>query len=170
MSQRRSKLSLPDPFPTDKLRLLQFGNADGHRDEVSKLAFIETSSIKQFFLNQHSIIVGAIGTGKSTLFTLLKNHSEQLEFFKNDFIVPLEEALSFNELAEFIKEHYPGKDENALYQLLWKFNVLLKISVQLSKLDGFPNENCERAVNKFLDDANSSDAYSNILMKLKNTF
>lgn len=168
MNTRRSKPSLQDPFPTDRLRLLQFGNADGHRDEVSKLAFIETSSVKQFFLNQHSIIVGAIGTGKSTLFTLLKNHSEQLEFFKDDFIVPLEEALSFNELAEFIKEHYHGKDENTLYQLLWKFNVLLKISIQLSRLDGFPKENSERAVNTFLSDANSSDTYSNILSKLKN--
>lgn len=168
MSLKKSTPSLPDPFPTDKLRLLQFGNADGHRDKVAESAFIETSSVKQFYLNQHSIIVGAIGTGKSTLFNLLKNYSEKLELYKNDLIVPLEEALSFNELAGFIKEHYPDKDENTLYQLLWKFNVLLKISIELSKQDGFPNNDYEKAVNRFLNDTNSSDAYSNILIKFKN--
>lgn len=167
MSQKKSTPSLPDPFPTDKLRLLQFGSADGHRDKVSEIAFIETSSVKQFYLNQHSIIVGAIGTGKSTLFTLLKNHSEKLESYKNDLIVPLEEALSFNELADFVKEHYPRKEEDTLYQLLWKFNVLLKIAIELSKKEGFPNNAYEKAVNNFLNDANSSDSYSNVLNKLK---
>jgi hypothetical protein len=167
MNQKKSTAALPDPFPTDKLRLLKFGSADGHRDKVAELAFIETSSVRQFYLNQHSIIVGAIGAGKSTLFTLLKNHSSKLESYKNDLIVPLEEALSFNELAEFVREHYPGKDENTLYQLLWKFNVLLKISIELSKQENFPNNNNERAVNSFLTDSNSSDAYSNILNKFK---
>jgi hypothetical protein len=167
MSQIKSTPSLPDPFPTDKLRLLQFGNADGHRDKLAESTFIETSSVKQFYLNHHSIIVGAIGVGKSTLFTLLKNHSEKLESYKGDLIVPLEEALSFNELSEFVKEHYPEKDENTLYQLLWKFNVLLKISIELSKQDGFPNNEYEKAVNNFLDDSNSSDTYSNILNKFK---
>lgn len=167
MNQKKSTRSLPDPFPTDKLRSLQFGNADGHRDKVTELAFIKTSSVKQFYLNQHSIIVGAIGTGKSTLFTLLKNHSEELELYKNDLIVPLEEALSFNELADFVKYHYPEKDEKTLYQLLWKFNVLLKVSIELSKQKGFPNNDSEKSVNHFLDDSNSSDAYSNILNKFK---
>lgn len=167
MSKKKSTASLPDPFPTDKLRLLKFGSADGHRDKLAELAFIETSSVKQFYLNQHSIIVGSIGAGKSTLFTLLKNHSEKLESYKDDLIVPLEEALSFNELAEFVKKHYSGKDENTLYQLLWKFNVLLKISIELSKQDSFPNNNHEKAVNNFLDDSNSSDSYSNILNKFK---
>ena len=147
--------------------MLNFGSADGHRDKLAELAFIETSSVKQFYLNQHSIIVGAIGAGKSTLFTLLKNHSEKLESYKNDLIVPLEEALSFNELSEFVREYYPGKDEKTLYQLLWKFNVLLKISIELSKQEKFPNNSYEKAVNKFLDDSNSSDSYSNILDKFK---
>ena len=48
-----------------------------------------------------------------------------------------------------------------------KFNVLLKISIELSKQEGFPNDDCEKAVNRFLDDSNSSDAYSNILNKFK---
>ncbi|ALS33071.1 hypothetical protein PTRA_a1931 [Pseudoalteromonas translucida KMM 520] len=167
MSQKKSTPSLPDPFPTDKLRLLQFGSADGHRDKVAEHAFIETSSVKQFYLNQHSIIVGAIGAGKSTLFALLKNHSEKLESYKDDLIVPLEEALSFNELADFVKNHYPDKDEKTLYQLLWKFSILLKIAIELSKHEGFPNNDYEKAVNNFLDDSNSSDAYSNILNKFK---
>jgi len=168
MSQRKSTPSLPDPFPVDKLRTLQFGSADGHRDKVEEFGIIETSSVKQFYTNQHSIIVGAIGTGKSTLFTLIKNNAKKIESYKNDLIVPLEEALSFNELSEFVNKHYAGKDESTLYQLLWKFNILLKVSITLSKQEGFPKNDSEKAVNNFLNDSNSSDKYSNILHKLNN--
>ncbi|MEE9336795.1 MAG: hypothetical protein V3U87_01835 [Methylococcaceae bacterium] len=168
MSSRKATASLPDPFPVDLLRILNFGSADGHRDEVSEQAFITTSSVKIFFLNQHSIVVGAIGTGKSTLFKLLKNHSNEIESYENDLIVPLEEALSFNELNSFVKEYYQGKEEKTLYQLLWKFNILSKIAISISKMEGFPSNEDENSVNKFLIDSNSSDSYSDIVSKIKN--
>lgn len=109
------KASLPDPFPVERLRELEFGSNDGHRDDLAKDALIITSSVKKFLLNKHSLVIGAIGTGKSTLFRLLKNSprngSKHLDAFKNDLIIPLEEALSFSELGAFAKEHYSGKDE-----------------------------------------------------------
>lgn len=167
MSPRKTSPILPDPFPVNKLRLLNFGSADGHRDDVAKRAFIITSSIRQFYLNQHSIVVGAIGTGKSTLFRRLKDNAAELENYRDDLIVPLEEALPFKELTEFVKEYYEGKQENIFYQLLWKFNVLLKISSKIAKLDGFPRNDFEVTINDFLRVANSADEYTNILTKIK---
>lgn len=167
MNAIKTNSGLPDPFPTEDLRTLSFGSADGHRDNIPKKAFIETSSIKQFYLNEHSIIIGAIGTGKSTLFNLLKNHSRQLENYKLDLIVPIEEALSFKELNSFIKDYYADKDESVLYQLIWKYSILLRISNALSKLDNFPSNKNERSVNQFLLVSGSADAYTSILDKFK---
>ena len=161
------KASLPDPFPVERLRELEFGSNDGHRDDLAKDAFTVTSSVKKFLLNKHSLVVGAIGTGKSTLFRLLKNDSKNLEAFKNDLIIPLEEALSFSELGAFTKEHYSGKDERTLYQLLWKFNILYKAATTISKMDGFPGNEYERKLNEFLESASSGDSYNGVIKKLK---
>lgn len=167
MNSKNASPALPDPFPIEKLRSLNFGSADGHRDNVAEEAFVITSSVKQFFLNKHSIVVGAIGTGKSTLFRLLKDHSSDIEAYKNDLIVPLEEALSFNQLNEFVKDYYQGKEEKTLYQLLWKFNILSKVAIALSKMEGFPNNEYEKSINQFLIDSNSADSYSDIVSKVK---
>lgn len=84
MKLRKAKATLPDPFPIEKLRELDFGSNDGHRDDLAQEIFIMTSSVKKFLQNRHSIVVGAIGTGKSTLFNLLKNKSNEVENYKND--------------------------------------------------------------------------------------
>lgn len=168
MSSKKNKVSLPDPFPVNVLRSLNFGSADGHRDGVAREAFIVTSSVRQFFLNQHSIIVGAIGTGKSTLFRLLKSNSNDIEAYKEDLIVSLEEALSFNELSTFVKEYYQGKEEKTLYQLLWKFNVLSKVAISISQMEDFPISDSEKDINKFLIDSDSADSYTDVITKIKN--
>lgn len=168
MNKWKASHSLPDPFPIEILRELNFGSADGHRDDIAEQAFVVTSSIKKFLLNKNSIVVGEIGTGKSTLFRLLKHQAKKLDSYKNDLIVPLEEALSFNELSSFAKEYYQGKKESTLYQLLWKFNVLSKVAIEISKKDGFPSNEYEKSVNRFLVDSESSDSYSDIVSKLKN--
>lgn len=144
------KASLPDPFPVERLRELDFGSNDGHRDDLAEDAFITTAAVRKFRLNRHSLVIGAIGTGKSTLFRLLKNRSSSLESYKNDLIIPLEEALSFTELGDFTKEHYKGKDERTLYQLLWKFNILYKTATAISQMDGFPGNEFEKKLTNSL--------------------
>ncbi|BCB70003.1 hypothetical protein HMEPL2_03540 [Vreelandella aquamarina] len=168
MGNKKAKKSLPDHFPISCLRTLNFGSADGHRDCVAEEAFIVTSSVRQFFLNKNSIIVGAIGTGKSTLFRLLKFNSQNIGSYKEDMIVSLEEAISFNELGEFVKEYYQGKEEKTLYQLLWKFNVLSKVAISISQQEGFPASDAEKEINGFLIASNSADSYSDIVTKIKN--
>lgn len=168
MTPGKARATLPDPFPIEKLRELDFGSNDGHKDELAQDMFIVTSTVNKFFLNKHSVIVGAIGTGKSTLFRLLKTRHKEIPAFKNDLIIPLEEALSFSELSAFTKEYYPNKDEKTLYQLLWKFNILSKTAIALSKLPNFPENNSEQAINAFLRESLSSDAYSSIINKVTN--
>jgi len=163
----KAKATLPDPFPIEKLRELDFGSNDGHRDDLAQDMFIVTSAVKKFFLNKHSVIVGAIGTGKSTLFRLLKNRHKEIDAFKNDLIIPLEEALSFSELSDFTKEYYIGKDERTLYQLLWKFNILSKTAIAISGMPNFPESKSEQTINNFLKESLSTDAYSSIISKVK---
>ena len=61
---------LENPFPIEKLKLLQFGNADGRKDKELESVFVKTTSIKQFLQNNHSVIIGPMGSGKSALFKL----------------------------------------------------------------------------------------------------
>ncbi len=163
----KAKHLLPDPFPLELLRNMNFGNADGHRDNIAQEAFIITSSVQKFFQNNHSIVVGAIGTGKSTLFRLLKENGNKIEAYKRDLIIPLEEAFSFAELSSFAKEHYKDKEEKTLYQLLWKFNVLSKIAIKISSFENYPNNSYEKHINEFLAHYGSDNAYTSIISKLK---
>lgn len=163
----RTKQTLADPFPIEKLRTLNFGSVDGHRDKVVKHAFVITSSIRQFFLDQHSIVVGAIGSGKSTLFQLLKLEATKLEAYQNHLIVPIEETLSFIELSQFAKDYFDNREPTTLYQLIWKFNILSKTATALSQDKNFPSTPSERKVNQFLMDTNSGDACVTIIGKLR---
>ncbi|TXI96140.1 MAG: hypothetical protein E6Q34_01790, partial [Burkholderiaceae bacterium] len=165
---KKATHSLPDIFPIHELRNLNFGQADGHRDQYSEETFIVTSSVKQFLQNRHSLIVGAIGTGKSTLYKLLKEHSSELDEYKKDLIVPLEESLSFIELSDLARDFFKGRDEKILFQLIWKFNILLKIAIRFAKMEGFPANENEKRVNDFLRDSESNDTYTNIVTRIRN--
>lgn len=167
---KKHSIALPNPFPTQVLRKLNFGSADGHRDPLNLETIVVTSSVRTFLENRHSIIVGAIGAGKSTLFRFLKNHSSKLENYKKDLIVPLEESLSFSELAQFAKDHYCDKDEKLLFRLVWKFNILNKIATEISSLENFPASKDEDSVNRFLRECNSANHHEDMLGKIKRIF
>jgi len=168
--KNRIKKEMPKNFPINLIRELNFGSADGHRDGiVIEDAFIETSAVKIFCQNRHSIISGVIGSGKSTIFQLLKKKSEHLPGFENSLIVPIEEAISFKQLREVVSTHFPSADEQRVFQLIWLFQIAINISEQLDKdIDLEEMDRDGLIIKDFLRDTNSSQHYDTVIDKFKN--
>lgn len=162
-----SKNTLKEPFPTDKLALLDFGSADGRKDLTLEDAFVETTSVKLFLQDRHSIIIGQMGSGKSALFELLKNQSKKLDIYRKRLIVPIEEAISFHLLRRFIAEEFTGHDHKLVFKLIWKFQILNNICEELSKLPNFPDSSHEKELNSFLKQIKSREFDESIIGKLK---
>lgn len=158
---------LNNRFPVNLLGDLDFGSADGHRDNLIEDTFIETQSIRTFKRDKHSIIVGPFGSGKSALFKMLKNQSKLLgSNFDGQLIIPIEEKVHFDKLDKVKSLFDENIDEENIYQLMWKFHATVRISTALADQDNFPRDSDEKLINKFLKVINSDDANESIVDKL----
>jgi len=166
----KSKCSLKDPFPIEELSSLNLGSADGHRDNLVEESFVQTRSIKNFLTDQHSIIIGSFGAGKSALFRLLKSKSEHLECFLKDLIVPIEEQVQFSELKQLSAMIFSSLDEQMSYQLLWRFQICRRISEELAKESNFPETNDEKYISEFLSRSGGIGGYVSVVSQLKHLF
>lgn len=158
---------LKDPFPIEKLRELYFGNADGDRDDLIEEAFVKTQSVQLFLQNRHSIIIGPIGSGKSSLFKLIKNNSDSFQNYKDSLLVPIEEAINFQMLKDLVNKYFENYDEKIIYKVLWKFHIATCLAEKISTLKDYPFSEAEKNVNKFLLQINSKGQYQTIVEKLK---
>jgi len=164
------RCKLKDPFPIMALNEVNLGNADGHRDELVDRSFIMTESIKRFLSDRHSIVKGAFGSGKSTLFNMMKNKSDKMGSYCEDLIVPIEDKLQFSRLKRESKEYFPDLSEDLIFQLLWKLQFCRRASEEISRLDGFPKGDSEKRINEFIGLTGGSGFRSNILDNLKKLF
>jgi len=162
----KKEFHLDNPFPVEKLPDLNFGFADGYKEDWNRRDIIQTSSVKEFLRNRHSIIVGAIGTGKSTLFSILKNSSERFNSYKEDLIIPIEEAPSFLEIDDLFTQHKKQISSRNLYQLIWKFKTLSSISEKISNLPNFPSNTDEAVINNFLKDISNKNQHISTIKKI----
>lgn len=159
---------LKDPFPLVKLPSFDFGSADGARDNLVEDTFVMTSSIKSFLENRHSIVIGPIGSGKSTLFRLLKEKSNKLESFDDCIIVPIEESISFHTLNNIAKEYFGSVPERVVFSIIWKFQISVKLAEKLTEFEDFPNSDEEKRLKSFLYKVNKSESrYKSVPEKLK---
>ncbi len=158
--------ALKEPFPIDILPLLNFGKADGRLDDHLEDAFVVTRSTRKFFQDQHSIIVGPIGSGKSALFELVKTSSSVIPVYKNCLMVPIEESISFDKLGKLVEEINPSVNQSQIFQLLWKFHITVCVAEKLATNQGFPAGDTEKEINGFLKTIRSKEYDPSIIGKL----
>ena len=157
---------MEDPFPIEKLPLLAFGSADGFKDKELENTFIKTKSIQKFLQDNHSIIIGHMGTGNSALFKSLKEKSNKIGHYQTRTIVSIDETIPFNNLKKF-SGLLTDIDEKQLYQFIWKFQITQKIAEEISSFSNFPNNENEKTINEFLKLINSKSYNEPLITKLK---
>lgn len=161
---------LQDPFPVECLPTINLGSMDGHRDSLIEKGFVVTKSISKFLTDKHSIIIGPFGSGKSALFNLLRNKSEELKVYSEDFIVTIDEQLQFNELKKLSEVCFPNLSEKLTFQLIWKFQVCRRISEEFLKLEDFPKNENEKYINNFLARSGGVGGHLSIISRIKGLF
>lgn len=165
---KQRKHYLIDPFPTDKIITLDFGDADGHRDRMTEKTFVETTSIRLLKSGRHSIVAGPIGAGKSTIYKLIRKNSEFFkEYIANRTVVPIEEAVSFRALDQLIRDYFPDIEDKVVYQTIWYFHIVVRISEEISQYEGFPTNDDESAINNFLKETGAIGQCVGIIDRLK---
>jgi hypothetical protein len=157
---------MEDPFPKDKLTILEFGSADGFKDKELESSFIKTRSIQRFLQDNHSIIVGPMGTGKSALFKLLKQKSPKMGNFKNKTVISIDELIPFQYIKQFASL-LSSINEKQLYQFIWKFQITQKISESFTILSNFPQGKHEDEIHNFLKLIQSKEFDESVIGKLK---
>lgn len=165
--KQHMKDKLPEEFPVEKLREMNFGNPDGHRDKIINDAFILTSSVRKFLQNNHSLIVGPIGSGKSTLYRYIKEKHRKLKNFKNSLIIPIEESVSFKDLKTLVTSQLSNLEDEIVYAIVWKLQFAIKLGDEIAKIRGFPDSKDEKELNSFLIELNSVGYKSTALEALK---
>lgn len=163
--------TLTDPFPTERLASLNLGNMDGHRDEIIEKVFIKTASINTFMSDKHSIIVGSFGIGKSALFNLLKNKSSLLgDTYGNNLIVAIEEQVRFDQVRESSESIFPNLTDKLRYQLIWKFQICVRVCEEIAALENFGKTKDEKFINEFLNRVGGRGGYLSVMDRLKSIF
>ena len=157
---------MEDPFPKHKLAILEFGSADGFKDKELESTFIKTRSIQRFLQDNHSIIVGPMGTGKSALFKLLKQKSSKMGKFKDKTVISVDELIPFEYIKQFASL-LSSINEKQLYQFIWKFQITQKISENFTSLPNFPHGNYENEIHDFLKLILSKEFDESVIGKLK---
>lgn len=167
MSENKAKMAMPEIFPVEKIKNMDFGSADGHRDNRIEDTFVKTYSVEIFERDNHSLVVGPFGSGKSTIFRLLKMKSENFPIYIDNLVVAIEEQVSFIALRNLVSSFFSEIEEKRIYQLVWKFHILTRLAEELAKESNFPKTVSEKYVNDYLGRVGGKGHYSSIVDKLK---
>jgi len=167
MTEHKVNMVMQEAFPVEKIKNLDFGSADGHRDDLIEDTFVKTYSVELFERDSHSLIVGPFGSGKSTIFRLLKMQGEKFPIYLDHLVVSIEEQVSFVALRSLVSSFFKEIDEKRVYQLVWKFHILTRLGEELTKEKDFPKSENEKYINKYLGRVGGKGHYSTIVDKLK---
>lgn len=134
---QRKNTILPTRFPIESLHKFEFGNFDGNIDQLLFETFCKTSFTNQCVLNKKTIILGHRGTGKSAIYSLIKNKKLPLNNNKNSKIrfIGISDELRYVDIDRIMENdfgiyNYP---EDYKYSLLWDLYILFKILLVLDK-------------------------------------
>lgn len=132
---------------------IDLGNDEAEQDARLQDYFLKTQSYKNTFEGKKTIIVGRKGSGKSAIFTLMRDELEK----NGNMVIPMTpDQYSWQILKEYKEQgiiasqaHINAWKMTFLMSIIWKLrtNSLIKSN---SKLMGYYNDYCEMS----MDDAN----------------
>lgn len=132
-------LNLPERMDASMLAKFDLGSSDAVKDKLLQDCYCDIPPIQTFLQDRHSILVGAKGSGKTAVFTLLKNKHLKFEGRKKEdtLIITIDEPIEYATAAIVIEEGLKSKirDHVVRYQFLWEVYVLYRICLALSKRD-----------------------------------
>jgi len=128
-------INLPKQFPLEKLEHFTIGNVEPENDSLldHTLGICKINPVLEFLRDKKSLIVGARGAGKSTLFKLI--HERKLSFANrekgNDIILAIDESLDYIEIKNRVFEsfHISAGDEGTKCRFFWEIYLLFRILI-----------------------------------------
>lgn len=136
--------NFPEKFPSEKLGELYFGNVEPTTDRILLQTLCNTSQFEQIFNSEKSLVIGSQGTGKSTLFTLARDHKtiRKRNNKRNKFIIPIDERFQYSVLHEKIKKVIKSNIDNDRFRfhIIWEFLIFYRILSFLSVKNLLPSE------------------------------
>lgn len=136
-------INLPKQFPLDKLSQFTIGSVEPESDSLldHNLGLCKINPVLEFMRGTKSLIVGARGAGKSTLFKLVREG--KISFLNekkyDDTILAIDESLDYVEIKNRVFDlfHTSIRDDATKCRYFWEIYLLFRILTTLE--------------NKFLD-------------------
>ena len=130
-------LNLPEKMDAAILHKFDLGASDAVKDKLLRECYCNIPPIQTFLQDRHSILVGAKGSGKTAIFTLLKNNHLMFEGHRREktLIVTIDEPIEYATAAIIIENSLKSKIRDSIvrYQFLWEVYVLYRICLALSE-------------------------------------
>lgn len=129
--------NLPERIDASIIERFDFGESEAVNDSLLESCFCDIDPIRTFLKDQRSILVGAKGSGKTAVFTLLK--TGHLKFYRTDkeraILIGIDEPIEYSTAASIIESALKSniKDETILYQFLWEIYILYRVCLAIRK-------------------------------------
>jgi hypothetical protein len=146
---------LPEKIPTSILSSFEFGEVEPSNDDLLLACYCDTPPIERFLTSNRSIILGGKGTGKTALFTLLKQKDREFINPKKakQRIIPIDTDIEYTRLRytvlKSIKSDIP--DEDIQFRYLWEIYVLYRVINELKRGNFFLDAKAKKDTQAFLD-------------------
>lgn len=128
-------LNLPEQINAAILDKFDFGASEAVKDKLLQECYCDIAPIRTFLRDRHSILVGAKGSGKTAVFTLLKERHLKFNGRKTDdtVIITVDEPIEYATAARVIEDALMSKikDRVVRYQFLWEVYVLYRICLAI---------------------------------------
>lgn len=127
--------NMPERIDASILDKFDFGSSEAVKDKLLQDCFCDISPVKTFLQDNHSILVGAKGAGKTAVFTLVK--SGYVSFDKvskaKTVVISIDEPIEYATAASIIEKSLASNvaDEAIRYQFLWEVYVLYRTCLAL---------------------------------------
>jgi hypothetical protein len=164
--------NIPDKLDASILEKFDLGSGEAVKDKLLEDCFCRISAINTFLEDQHSILVGAKGSGKTAVFTLLKTGHLQFRNQQKDkvIIIPIDEPIEYATISSVIQASLKSQIENGAirYQFLWEVYILYRTCLALKERSEL--RSIKDKMDKFcklFDNTDSSISFVQFLMSAK---
>lgn len=127
--------NLPNRISPSILKRFTFGSVEAPEDDLLWDCYCSISPVERFLDGTKDILIGAKGSGKSAVFTLLKRG--QLRFANESglkqILIPIDQQIEYSKLKSLIVRYLKSdiEDDDTRYRFLWEIYILYRICLEM---------------------------------------
>jgi hypothetical protein len=135
---------LPETIDASILDQFDLGSDEAHNDNLLDQCFCKIEPIIRFLKNRHDILIGAKGSGKSSVFRMLRDGKLDFDASpreRSEFVC-IAEKVEYESIRAALASSLKTRidKEEIRYRFLWEVYLLFRIANKLIDTDALPQD------------------------------